>query len=178
MRDGAIGELWVRGTRGVQLFLEYHDNAEANEKSFTADGWFKTGDMVRLGAEGNFFYRDRDKDALKGRRRTHVGARGRGIACRGVAGVADVAVVARSHEMLDMVPVAFVIRVRRGGRRRVREADHRAPKVEARGLQGPARCTSSTTSKATLDKVAKNKLREMAEEMPAPGRKRSPRCAW
>ena len=90
--DGAIGELWVRGTRGVQLFLEYHDNAEANEKSFTADGWFKTGDMVRLGAEGNFFYCDRDKDALKVGGE-NVSAREVEDACRGVAGVADVAVV-------------------------------------------------------------------------------------
>ena len=27
---GEIGELWVRGRRGIQLFLEYLDNDEAN----------------------------------------------------------------------------------------------------------------------------------------------------
>ena len=35
-RDGRPGELWVRGTRGIQLFPEYYDNPEAMAKSFTA----------------------------------------------------------------------------------------------------------------------------------------------
>ena len=30
-----------------------------------ADGWARTGDVVRLEAEGQIFYCDRDKDALK-----------------------------------------------------------------------------------------------------------------
>ena len=61
---GETGELWMRGTRGIQLFLEYYDNPEANAKSFE-DGWFKTGDMVVMGEGGNVFYRERDKDLLK-----------------------------------------------------------------------------------------------------------------
>ncbi len=52
------------GTRGIQLFLEYFDNPEANAKSFE-DGWFKTGDMVKMGPGGNVFYQERDKDLLK-----------------------------------------------------------------------------------------------------------------
>ena len=40
----------MRGTRGIQLFLEYFDNDEANAKAFTEDGWFKTGDMVTMSA--------------------------------------------------------------------------------------------------------------------------------
>ena len=62
--EGEVGELWLRGTRGIQLFLEYFDNPEANEKAFEGD-WFKTGDMVVLGEGGNLFYRERDKDLLK-----------------------------------------------------------------------------------------------------------------
>ncbi|MBJ7307069.1 MAG: acyl--CoA ligase [Acidimicrobiia bacterium] len=50
--DGKVGELWLRGTRGIQLFLEYYDNDDANAKTFTEDGWFKTGDMVRMGDGG------------------------------------------------------------------------------------------------------------------------------
>ena len=30
--EGETGELWMRGTRGIQLFLEYYDNPEANAK--------------------------------------------------------------------------------------------------------------------------------------------------
>ena len=62
--EGETGELWLRGTRGIQLFLEYYDNDEANAKAFDGD-WFKTGDMVVLGTGGNLFYRERDKDLLK-----------------------------------------------------------------------------------------------------------------
>jgi crotonobetaine/carnitine-CoA ligase len=163
--DGEIGELWVRGTRGIQLFLEYYDNAEANAKAFTDDGWFKTGDMVRLGEAGNFFYCDRDKDALKVGGE-NVSAREVEDTCRQVGGIADIAVVAQSHEMLDMVPVAFVIK------------GPDAPEDdEAYAAQLIAHCKAQLADfkvprhvyfveefpRATLDKVAKNKLREMAD---------------
>ncbi|MGJ8687278.1 MAG: long-chain fatty acid--CoA ligase, partial [Spongiibacteraceae bacterium] len=46
--QGEIGELWVHGVRGVNLFLEYYNNPEAMDKSFTPNGWFKTGDMVHV----------------------------------------------------------------------------------------------------------------------------------
>ncbi len=167
--NGEIGELWVRGTRGVQLFLEYYDNDEANAKSFTDDGWFKTGDMVVMGDEGNFFYKDRDKDALKVGGE-NVSAREVEDCVRTAGGIGDVAVVARSHEMLDMVPVAFVVR---GPDAPESEEEHAAKIIDA--------CKASLADfkvpravyfvddfpKATLDKVAKNKLREMADEYPA-----------
>jgi len=166
--DGEIGELWVRGTRGVQLFLEYFDNDEANANSFTEDGWFKTGDRVLMGAEGNFFYKDRDKDALKVGGE-NVSAREVEDCCRTAGGVGDIAVVAKSHDMLDMVPVAFVVR---GPDAPANEAEHAAKLIDA--------CKASLADfkvpravyfvddfpKATLDKVAKNKLREMADEFP------------
>jgi crotonobetaine/carnitine-CoA ligase len=165
---GEIGELWMRGTRGIQLFLEYYDNDEANAKAFTDDGWFKTGDMVRLGEAGNFFYCDRDKDALKVGGE-NVSAREVEDVCRAGGGIGDIAVVARSHEMLDMVPVAFVVRGLGAPddddafERQIIEhcrtnlADFKVPRAVYFVDDFP---------RATLDKVAKNKLREMAEEMP------------
>jgi crotonobetaine/carnitine-CoA ligase len=167
---GEIGELWVRGTRGIQLFLEYYDNAEANAKSFTEDGWFKTGDRVRLDEAGNFFFCDRDKDALKVGGE-NVSAREVEDCCRetGVGVLADIAVVARSHEMLDMVPVAFVIKGPAApaddealarqliDHCKAKLADFKVPRAIYVVDEFPV---------ATLDKVAKNKLREMAEEMP------------
>lgn len=168
--DGSIGELWVRGTRGIQLFLEYYDNPEAMAASFTDDGWFKTGDMVRLGDEGNFVYCDRDKDALKVGGE-NVSAREVEDTVRQVGGIGDVAVVARTHEMLDMVPVAFVVK------------GPGAPDDEALAAGILAHCRQKLADfkvpravyfvddfpRATLDKVAKNKLREMAEAMPPLG---------
>ncbi|MEM7410886.1 MAG: AMP-binding protein [Myxococcota bacterium] len=166
---GEIGELWVRGRRGVQLFLEYYDNEEAMSKSFTEDGWFKTGDRVVLGEAGNFFYKDRDKDALKVGGE-NVSAREVEDCCREVGGVADIAVVGRQHEMLDQVPVVFVIQA------------PGAPEPEAHAQALLEHCRSKLADfkvpravyfrdsfpTATLEKVAKNRLREEADRLPAP----------
>ena len=129
--EGETGELWLGGTRGIQLFLEYFDNPEANEKAFE-DGWFKTGDMVVLGEGGNLFYRERDKDLLK------VG--GENVSAKEVeeivatvAGIGQVAVVGKHHDFLDEVVVAFVI----VNPDAAEEADARA--AGDRGLPRPAR---------------------------------------
>jgi crotonobetaine/carnitine-CoA ligase len=170
-RQGEPGELWVRGTRGIQLFYEYFDNPEAMAKSFTEDGWFKTGDVVRLGEGGNFFYCDRDADVLKVGGE-NVSAREVEDACRQVPGIADVAVVAQSHPMLSEVAVAFVIRGPGAddddGRleKAVIEqcaahlADFKVPRAVYVVDEFP---------RATLDKIAKNKLRERADELLAAG---------
>ena len=158
---GENGELYVRGTRGIQLFLEYFDNEEANTKAFTADGWFKTGDRVILSEEGFFFFKDRDKDALKVGGE-NVSAKEVEDVCRMVPGVADVAIVGQDHEFLSMVAVAFVIPGPTApddlGDRIIalckeRLADFKCPKAVYLVEDFP---------RATLDKVAKNKLREMA----------------
>ncbi|WP_242902005.1 acyl-CoA synthetase [Actinomadura terrae] len=49
-RDGeAPGELHVRGPL---LFQGYLNRAEATAASFTADGWFRTGDIAAIGPDG------------------------------------------------------------------------------------------------------------------------------
>ena len=160
------GELWMRGTRGVQIFLEYYDNPEANEKSFE-DGWFKTGDIVRMGAGGNVFYQERDKDLLK------VG--GENVSAKEVEelvatvpGVAQAAVVGKHHEWLDQVVVAFVIKAPGAPDDAQLEADVIAACA--------ARLADFKVPRAvyfvdefplgTLDKLLKNRLREMADEQP------------
>ncbi|MGZ4716323.1 MAG: class I adenylate-forming enzyme family protein [Acidimicrobiales bacterium] len=162
--EGETGELWLRGTRGIQLFLEYHDNPEANAKAFDGD-WFKTGDMVMLGTGGNLFYRERDKDLLK------VG--GENVSAREVEeivatvdGVAQVAVVGQRHEFLDEVVVAFVITAPGAPDEAELEkqvidtcggllADFKVPRAVYVVDEFPT---------GTLDKLLKNKLREMADE--------------
>ena len=130
------GELWVRGTRGIQLFAEYYDNPEAMATSFTDDGWFRTGDIVRLAEGGNYFYCDRDADVLKVGGE-NVSAREVEDACRQVPGIGDVAVVAQSHAMLSEVPVAFVIRGPGADEDDpAREGHHRAVCLRPGRLQG------------------------------------------
>jgi crotonobetaine/carnitine-CoA ligase len=167
--EGQTGELWVRGTRGIQLFLEYHRNDEANAKAFE-DGWFKTGDMVQMGPGGNVFYQERDKDLLK------VG--GENVSAKQVEDVVmthpavqSVAVVAKQHDFLSEVPVAFVI---------LRPGDHDRDTVAAEIVE---RCGGQLAGfkvpravyfvdafpLGTLDKILKNKLRKMADEHPPVG---------
>jgi non-ribosomal peptide synthetase component E (peptide arylation enzyme) len=42
--DGAIGEI---AARGPSVHLGYHNNPGANAEAFTADGWFRSGDLGR-----------------------------------------------------------------------------------------------------------------------------------
>lgn len=58
--DVAMGELEVRGP---WVAARYHGNRGA--ESFTADGWFKTGDVVRIDTRGCIRICDRSKDLVK-----------------------------------------------------------------------------------------------------------------
>ena len=107
-RLGERGVLHIRGVRGVTLFKEYYRNIEANEQAFDDNGWFNTGDIVRIDEAGYLYFSDRDKDMLK------VGAEN--VAASEIEVVimqtglaSECAVVAQKHYMLDEVPVAFVI---------------------------------------------------------------------
>jgi cyclohexanecarboxylate-CoA ligase len=55
------GELQVRG---VSVFEGYLDNTDATAAAFTADGWFRTGDLARLDAAGNLLITGRLKDVI------------------------------------------------------------------------------------------------------------------
>ena len=108
IEPGGSGQLMLRGVRGLSLFQTYLGNEQATAASFTADGWFRTGDRVDLLDCGSIRFGDRSKDMLK------VG--GENVAAseierviNTVPGVYECAVVARKHRMLDEVPVVFVL---------------------------------------------------------------------
>jgi long-chain acyl-CoA synthetase len=50
--------------RGPNVFAGYHDDPEATAAAFTADGWFKTGDVGRFTDDGFLQIIDRKKDIL------------------------------------------------------------------------------------------------------------------
>lgn len=164
---GETGELWLRGTRGVQMFLGYFDNPEADEAAFV-DGWFRTGDMVVAGPGGNVFYRERDKDLLKVGGE-NVSAKEVEEVVSSVRGVAAVAVVAKEHDWLGQVPVAFVIRSADAPEQEelersvvdacgARLADFKVPRAVYFVDRFPT---------GTLDKLLKSELRAMADREPA-----------
>jgi crotonobetaine/carnitine-CoA ligase len=174
VRPGEVGDLFVGGQRGVSLFLEYAGDPAATAAAFREDGLFITGDRVRLGEDGCLYFADRAKDMLKvGGENVAASEIERVIA--GVPGVAEVAVVAMRHPMLDEAPAAFVI-----------PQPGRGPEL-AEAIQ--AACASAlavfkrphlvrlvdSLPRSTLEKVAKAELRallnaEAKQASASPGR--------
>lgn len=62
---GETGEIQIRGVRGRSVMLEYYNNPEATEKTFTEDGWLKTGDQGYQDDNGWFFFVDRKVNMVK-----------------------------------------------------------------------------------------------------------------
>ena len=169
---GGSGQLLVRGVRGLSLFAEYLGNAAATEASFTADGWFRTGDRVDLLDDGSIRFGDRTKDMLKvGGENVAASEIERVVA--GVAGVHECAVVARAHRMLDEVPVVFVLPLAslHGSAALADLADRvrAACSAQLADFKRPHEVRLVTRlPRSTLEKIAKAELRrQLADEVAA-----------
>ncbi|KHN97439.1 AMP-dependent synthetase/ligase [Metarhizium album ARSEF 1941] len=103
VKPGEAGEAWLKGpviTKG------YHNNAEANKSSFSADGWFKTGDILRV-EEHQLYIVDRKKELIKYKGLQVAPAELEGILIAHPA-VVDAAVVGVAHDG-DELPRAYVV---------------------------------------------------------------------
>ena len=58
---GTPGELLIKGP---QVFAGYWNREDETRRSFTPDGWFKTGDIVTMDAQGLMYIVDRKKDMI------------------------------------------------------------------------------------------------------------------
>jgi len=63
---GEIGELIVRTDRPWGMNHGYMSNPEATARAWR-NGWFHTGDAFRMDKDGNYFFVDRMKDAIRRR---------------------------------------------------------------------------------------------------------------
>jgi fatty-acyl-CoA synthase len=93
--------------RGYNMFEGYHNDPAKNAEAWTADGWFRTGDIGIMDAAGRVTYLDRAKDMLK------VG--GENVAAAEIEGVLSthpavqiVQVVAARDDKYEQVPAAFI----------------------------------------------------------------------
>lgn len=59
--EGEVGELWCRGPHTIR---GYYRAPEHNAKAFTEDGFYKSGDLVRLHPSGNIVVEGRIKDCI------------------------------------------------------------------------------------------------------------------
>ena len=131
---GAAGEIW---SRGPDLCVGYTD-AALGADAFDADGWFRSGDMGVLDADGFLTITDRLKDVII-RGGENISAAEIEEAIAALAQVAEVAVVAAPDERLGehvcavvrLAPDAAPIELRRHHRRA--RADRAQPPEVARG---------------------------------------------
>jgi acyl-CoA synthetase (AMP-forming)/AMP-acid ligase II len=102
---GEQGEILLRGPKVVS---GYWKNPEATAAAFTADGWFRTGDIGHLDADGYLYIDDRKKDMIV--------SGGENVATSEVEralyecdAVLEAAVVAMPDARWGEVPRAFVV---------------------------------------------------------------------
>jgi fatty-acyl-CoA synthase len=102
--DATMGELEVRGPWVARA---YYNAPEAADR-FTADGWFRTGDIVTIDARGCITIQDRAKDLVKsgGEWISSVALEGALLAHPDVA---EAVVIALPHPRWDERPVAVVV---------------------------------------------------------------------
>jgi acyl-CoA synthetase (AMP-forming)/AMP-acid ligase II len=101
---GEAGEIAIRSAANITC---YWQNPEATAAAFTADGYFRTGDIGYLDEEGYLFIVDRKKEIIiRG---------GENISCAEVEAafydcrsIAEISVFGASDERLGEVPVAVV----------------------------------------------------------------------
>lgn len=60
--DNGVGEILIRGP---VVMSGYYQNPRANLEAFTADGWFRSGDLGRFDGEGHLYVVGRKKDVIK-----------------------------------------------------------------------------------------------------------------
>ncbi|MFV8835043.1 3-(methylthio)propionyl-CoA ligase [Aquisalimonas sp. APHAB1-3] len=106
--DGeAFGELLVRGPA---ILSGYYENPEANAKAFDAEGWFRTGDVAKIDAEGYMEIVDRTKDVIKsgGEWISSIDLENAAV---GHPEIAEAAVIAAAHPKWDERPLLVCVRV-------------------------------------------------------------------
>ena len=102
---GEEGELLVRGDCVMQ---GYHNNPEADAEAFTADGWFRTGDIARIDENGYIFITGRKKELIISGGENISPAEIEDVIA-GHPAVADAGVVAIPDKARGEAPKAFVV---------------------------------------------------------------------
>ncbi|KAJ0175984.1 hypothetical protein K1T71_008158 [Dendrolimus kikuchii] len=99
------GEILIKGP---QVMRGYRNNPEANNEAFTADGWFRTGDLAVVDEDGVVTIADRLKELIKVKGFQVPPAELEAV-LREHPSINDAAVVGVPHPVNGEVPKAFVV---------------------------------------------------------------------
>ena len=105
VKPGETGELLIQGPT---VMPGYWNRPEANAQSFTADGWFHTGDAARQDEDGYYFIVDRWKDMFISGGENVYPVEVENVIYQ-LSGVLENAVVGVPHEKWGEVGRAFVV---------------------------------------------------------------------
>ncbi|SCV49738.1 related to long-chain-fatty-acid--CoA ligase [Fusarium fujikuroi] len=97
------GEILIKG---AAVMLGYYDNEEETKRSFTEDGWFKTGDVGEFDTDGHLRVIDRIKNLVKLLSGEYVALEKLEAIYRGVQGIMNVMAYADSDHSR---PIAVVM---------------------------------------------------------------------
>jgi len=103
---GEVGEIWIRSP---QVMLGYWNMPEETAKSITSDGWFKSGDVGYLDADGYVYIHDRVKDMIVSGGENVYPAEVENV-LMGHPAVADCAVIGVPHERWGETAKAIIVK--------------------------------------------------------------------
>ena len=100
------GEIQVKGDN---VMIGYFDNEEANKAAFTADGWFRTGDMGFMDGDGYVFITGRLKNVIVLENGKNVFPEEIEEYLGDIEKIAECVVVGRSDSMTDKVDLTAIV---------------------------------------------------------------------
>ena len=157
-RDLPVGEIGGIEVRGPNVFKGYWRMPEKTKEEFTADGWFKTGDVGRIDARGYVTIVGRSKDLIISGGYNVYPAEIEGY-INDMPGVAESALVGVPHPDFGEVGVAVV--VAKPGTRLEGDALITSLKSQLANFKIPKRCfVVDDLPRNTMGKVQKNLLRD------------------
>lgn len=104
---GEVGEIQIKGERGRSVMLEYYNNPEATENTFSVDGWLKTGDQGYQDDNGWFYFVDRKVNMVK-RSGENISTTGLEEILEQHLAIAEAAVIGVPDPIRDQAIKAFV----------------------------------------------------------------------
>jgi fatty-acyl-CoA synthase len=152
--DKAFGDLYVRGNTIVS---GYFDNDKASREVIDAEGWFKTGDIASIDADGYMSIVDRSKDLIKsgGEWISSIDIENSAMACPGIA---TCAVIGIPHPKWDERPLLVVVAKEGSGATKDSILEFLTPKVAKWQVPDDVAFVPSLPMTAT-GKVSKKDLR-------------------